>query len=110
MTGIVVALVVGAVAVFLWWRIEPLVVRGLATRERALLPPPITAPIEYTVERDKLPTTVVSIANQWNDVWAREAAMDAYCELYEATGSWDAVLTSAMADQARYIQRKGQLS
>lgn len=113
MTGIAVVVVAGALVVYLWHRTEPLIARGLALRERqveseveAAKPQPQPEP----TKREALPPTLVMIANEWNDPWAREQAMDVFCELYDATGSWDKVLTVALSDQARYLQEKGQLS
>lgn len=113
MMALLTAIVAGMVAIYLWREVKPFVNRALATREmkvaadiEAAKPVPPPEPTTH----ESLPSTLVTIANQWNDPWAREQAMDAFCELYDATHDWKTVMTVALAEQARYLQSKGTLS
>ncbi|MGJ0510195.1 MAG: hypothetical protein ACR652_24375 [Methylocystis sp.] len=68
------------------------------------------APLPEPTKRDKLPLQIRQIAEQWKDPWACEQTMDYYCEIYDQTQSWDQVMGAALADQARYLKAKGELS
>ncbi len=107
------ALVLGGLA--LGWRaIKPFLERAATVQEKkaeaaiqAVAPPP---PTPEEVKRDKLPAAIRMMAMDWQDEWAREQTLDFYVEVYEQTGDWNAVQSVAMADQARYLKAKGELS
>lgn len=113
MTALATVLVAGVLALYFWREVKPFIDRALKAREAKVqseveaakpVPPP------EPTKREALPATLVTIANEWRDPWAREQAMDAYCELYDATRNWDTVVTVALSEQARYLQTKNQLS
>jgi len=108
---VVLALVAGLL--YLWRTLTPLLERLIAARERAVqvqadqaTPPPKEAP----TPREALPAAVRMIAIEWADPWAREQAMDYYCELYDQCKDWNIVQTQALGDQARYLARENRLA
>lgn len=94
---------------YAWHQVRPLLERRVSVTEskakaeieaaKPVVPPPPTP-------REALPATVRMIAEQWRDGWAREQAMDYYCEVYDEIKDWNAVTRMAMAHQAGSLQEK----
>lgn len=101
------ALVVGAL-LYAWHQVRPLLEKRTAAVERklnaeadAVAPKP---PVALT-PREALPANVRLMAEQWRDPWAREQAMDYYCQVYDQTQDWRQVEQMAMAHQADYLKQ-----
>lgn len=73
----------------IWFRSEPLLRRLVELAEKRTMPP---AP-----EGAAVPPTVVALAAQESEPWAREQALKRARELYSAYGDWDRVATSMLA-------------
>jgi hypothetical protein len=110
--AVVVLAMVGSL-LYLWKTLAPLLERLIATRERAVQVQADQAtplPKEAPTPREALPTAVRMIAVEWADPWAREQAMDYYCELFDQCKDWNQVQMQALSDQAAYLKRENRLT
>lgn len=104
MNSILAVLVLAGLAVYLWRECKPFLDRALKTREQTVqIEAESSKPLPPPTPREALPRDLRIICEQWRDPWAREQAMDYYCEVYDQTKNWNAVLTAAMSDQVKKL-------
>lgn len=104
MTGIIATLVLAGLAIYLWQRAEPLLTRALASREQLTQAEVKSRQPDPPTPREALPPTIRQICEQWRDPWAREQAMDYYCELHDEVKDWNVVQTRALSDDAQRLR------
>lgn len=95
---------------FVGWRaVKPFLERHTKiaeTKADAVKPEPPPVPAKHA----SMPASIAMLAHDWIDPWAREQTMEYYLELYEQSKDWNVVQSIALADQARLLRAKGELS